>query len=179
MNLESYNQIPKDLQAASGFISKTEPEKVVELSPGAKLIYVYMLDRTKFFVEAQKGEHFETQQTIANACGLEVKSATRALGLFVYHGAIEASVTHKKGMSRHQQWYYRKVNTDIELTQRVDKGRHVSVETGIIYDVIADKTAPSRRSMAKATKEELPEYTDYDVIGIQFEETETEYNYQY
>jgi len=169
MNLESYCKVPKDFLMASGFISKTEPQLVVELTPAAKLIYVYMLDKNKFFLNNLKSEHYETQATIARFCSLEVKTATRLLGLFVHHGALRAELLRKKNVSPHLQWYYREVVTDIELTNKVG-GKHVSVESGVIYDKIAPKTLPKRKGVAKIVNEGIPEYTEEDLIGVVFTE---------
>lgn len=179
MNLKPFCQIPKDFMSSSGFVSKTEDETVVELTASSKIIFAYMLDKTEFFVKDLKSEHFETQATIAEACGVEVKSVTRAMALFVHHGAIRADLIRKLHISPHLQWYYREVVTDIELTKRV-KGKakqHVSMDSGVVYTKIAAKTLPARKELPKQVAEVVPEYSDQDLVGIAFDEQQDEDNF--
>ena len=117
MNLEVFTKIPNDLLACQGFVSKTKTgeAKYVPLIASHKLILVYMISRTKYFVEqVKKGGHYESQESIGKACGIEYKAAGRALRMFVENGVITA----KKGFipgRNNKQWIYTDVDTSIKL----------------------------------------------------------------
>ncbi len=56
-----------------------------ELSLSAKVVYSYMLQRFMFFVKAQEGVYFESQETIAASCGVSRKTVNESLrGLIRY-----------------------------------------------------------------------------------------------
>lgn len=110
MNVDLFYKAPKDLLSCRGFVSKVTGE-VVELSLVAKVVLIYMIDRTAFF----NGNHFETQVTIGKAVGLEFKAAARALKLLVTHGVIEASKERNLSVSPHLCWYYKRVDNTITL----------------------------------------------------------------
>ena len=50
-----------------------------ELSLSAKVIYSYMLQRFMFFVKAQEGVYFESQETIAASCGVSRKTVNESI----------------------------------------------------------------------------------------------------
>lgn len=98
---------------ADGFISKVTGE-AIKLTASGKIIYSYMLTKNEFFTEKLQGQHYESQATIANCCGLEYKAAGTILRTFLDHGVIEGKKLRpdKGGQWR---WYYYKVNTDLML----------------------------------------------------------------
>lgn len=50
-----------------------------ELSLSAKVIYVYMLWRYTFFVKERQGLYFESQETVASACGVSRKTVNESV----------------------------------------------------------------------------------------------------
>ena len=50
-----------------------------ELSLSAKVIYVYMLWRYTFFVKERQGLYFESQETVASACGVSRKTVNESI----------------------------------------------------------------------------------------------------
>lgn len=95
MTTENTNQVKPfimvdyDLLKARGFINpKTGvPEK---LTPNDKLVYVYVRARIKYFVDEKKGEYYDTQEAIANALCMDIKSARKALDKFIEAGVLDA-----------------------------------------------------------------------------------------
>lgn len=130
MEVTPFYKAPKQLFRSCGFVSKTTGD-VVEISLIAKVVFMYMMDRTAFFTDEQKAEHFETQATIGEACGLERKAVARALKLFVDNGAIIAKKQRNLALSPHSQWYYKSVDTTIEMVVR-ESGEMVSMSTGLV-----------------------------------------------
>lgn len=155
MNTEIWTRFPNDLMACHGFVSKVSGE-MISLIPSQKLILAYMMSRTKFFVENLNKDHFETQETIGKACGIEYKAAGRALRLFLDHGVIDGKKSRPQG-SQNMRWTYNKVDTTIDLWVKED---------GVI--VILGSTKP-REAVAEVTGETLPDYSDY---FINYEEPE-------
>lgn len=113
MNTEEFYKLPKSLALADGYISKATGE-AIKLSASGKIIYAYMLTKNGFFTDKMKGQHFESQATIAKACGLEYKAAGTILRAFIEHGVMDGKKLRpeKGGQWR---WHYSKVFTDIVL----------------------------------------------------------------
>ena len=113
MNADEFYKLPKDLARADGFVSKTTGE-AVKITASGKLIYAYMLSRNEFFTGSLKGQHYESQTTIAESCGLEYKVCGNTLRSFIKHGILEGKKLKPEqgGLPR---WYYYKVHTDIKL----------------------------------------------------------------
>lgn len=130
MEIDIYYKAPKQLFNCCGFLSKDTGE-LVELTHSAKIIFMYMMDRTSFFVENQRSEHYETQATIAEACGMEYKAAARALNSFVDHKAIKANKIRNLKVSQHYQWYYKQVDASISLVKKVGND-FICMDTGQI-----------------------------------------------
>ena len=137
MELLPFYQAPKQLFRCNGFISKTTGQPV-ELTHSAKIVFMYMMDRTSFFTDDQKSDHYETQATIADACGMEYKAAARALKSFVEHGAIIAKKQRNLKLSPHSQWYYKSVDTTIELFKK-DGSDYVCMSNGVVIGVTSKK----------------------------------------
>lgn len=108
-----FYKLPQNLCRSSGFISKVTGE-FITLSSSAKIIYSYMLARNKFFVTTRKGEHFETQSTIGDACGVEYRTVLRIMKDFLTHGIIVAE-KQKSGGSGYTRYFYKSVSTDLVL----------------------------------------------------------------
>ena len=113
MEKEQFYMIPKILARADGFISRHTGE-AVPLTSSAKLVYTYMLSRNEFFVVKQNSQHYESQSTVADACGLEYKAAGKILRTFTDHKIIEAQKLRPNAEGQ-WRWFYKKVHTDIAL----------------------------------------------------------------
>lgn len=113
MNTEEFYKIPKSLMMADGYISRRTGEPIA-LTSTAKLVYAYMLSRNKFFTEDLKSQHFETQSTIADACGVEYRAAGKILRSFCEECVLEADKLRPGGEGQ-WRWFYRKVRTDVML----------------------------------------------------------------
>jgi len=114
MDEDSYYKMPTELLSCSGFLSKRTGE-AIGFTSTAKLVLVYMMSRTRFFSEVLSSDHYETQVTIAAACGVEYKAVAKALSLFVEHGVIEAEKVRNTKISPHKCWYYKSVDSDLIL----------------------------------------------------------------
>jgi len=113
VNTEQFYKLPKSLAMANGFIDKNTGEPI-KLTPSSKIIYSYMLEKTRFFTQDLKGQHFECQSTIAKACGLEQKVVGTILRIFLEHGIIEGEKLRPKDGGQ-KRWHYYKVLTDLVL----------------------------------------------------------------
>lgn len=139
MNTEEFYKLPKDLAKADGYVNK-ETGEIVKLSSSAKIIYAYMLNKTDFFTEKLKGQHFETQTTIAKACGLEAKAVGTILRSFLENGAITGKKLRPEGGGQ-WRWYYYKVMTDLVLWQgSVEKHEIIKEEKAVYAEKVAPKT---------------------------------------
>ena len=94
-----------DLSSASGFVSK-ETGEYIKLVPNDKFVYAYIRARIKFFVQEKKGEYYDTQEAIAEALNMDVKSARTCLNKFIAHGIITAE---KKKFRNFSNWRYSEV----------------------------------------------------------------------
>ena len=115
MKEETFYKIPKSLMKATGYYS-LENGKPVILTIAAKLVYTYMLDRLVFFVDKQKGQHFESQQTIADACGLEYKVVGKILRQFMDNGVVFGKKLRPNGRGQ-WRWHYTKIETSLDFWQ--------------------------------------------------------------
>ena len=113
MNVGVFYKAPKDLLGCRGFVSLKDGSRV-ELNSTAKLVLIYMLDRTSYF-SSGGGKHFETQVSIGNGVGVEWKAAARALKTLVDHGVIAAVKERNIAISPHMCWYYKSVRSDVIL----------------------------------------------------------------
>lgn len=113
MNTDEFYKLPKSLAMADGFISKGTGEPV-KLSATGKIIYAYMLTKNEFFTDKLKGQHYESQATIAKFCGVEYKSAGAILRTFIDHGVLEGKKLRpdKGGQWR---WFYYTIHSDVML----------------------------------------------------------------
>ena len=113
MNVDIFYKTPKDLEKAVGYVSCSDGEFKLLRSTDKRII-VYLLDRLNFFVGKLKGEHFESQETIATALGMNYQAVAKCLRDLVEHGFV---VGEKKKPSRggKERWFYYLINTDIVL----------------------------------------------------------------
>lgn len=130
MEVSPFYKAPKQLFRSCGFVSKATGQ-VVELSVSAKIVLMYMIDRSDFFVTEKGKDHFETQSTIGDACGIDRRSAARALKLLVDTGVISAVKQRRLALSPHSQWYYKEVDSSIELVVKSGED-YVSMDTGLV-----------------------------------------------
>lgn len=145
MNTEQFYKLPKDLAKADGYISKTTGE-VLKLSSSAKIIYTYMLSQNEFFTATLKGQHFETQTTIATACGLEAKAVGTILRSFLDNGVMTGKKL-KPDNGGQWRWYYYKVLTDLVLWQgSVEKYEIIKQEVPIPVEKVVPKTTISKKT---------------------------------
>lgn len=89
VSIQSFVQIPHSLMKAKHYLSRTTGEPV-KLNPSEKLVYVRMKDRWKFFTNQGKG-YWDTQQQVADAVGIERKTAMAIIQNFVDHGIFEVA----------------------------------------------------------------------------------------
>lgn len=164
MEVTPFYKAPKQLFRSCGFVSKTG--QIVEMNLTAKVVLMYMLDRTAFFTDEQQAEHYETQATIGDACGIERKAAGRALRLLVDGGVITAVKQRNLALSPHSQWYYKEVDTSVEMVERID-GILVSMDTGELLGVSAD-VEPEQNKEIVVDKPEQDEYIDDFLNSVDF-----------
>lgn len=109
MKDQAWCKAPKNLLACTGIVSSVTGERV-ELSPASKLVLIYMMDRNEFFTNKLKGQHYETQESIGEACGISLKTAGRLLRVFVNHKVITGVKKRNLSASPHRCWYYENVD---------------------------------------------------------------------
>ena len=105
MTIKPYYAMDYDLSRSSGFVSKKTGE-YIKLVPNDKFVYAYIRARIKFFVQEKKGEYYDTQEAIAEALNMDVKSARTCLNKFIAHGIITAE---KKKFRNFSNWRYSEV----------------------------------------------------------------------
>ena len=161
MEVTPFYKAPKQLFRSCGFVNKASGQ-VVEMNLTAKVVLMYMLDRTSFFTDEQNAEHYETQATIGDACGIERKAAGRALRLLVDNGVVIAKKQRNLALSPHSQWYYKQVDVTIDLV--VKQGdEFVSMTTGL---VLGEKI--EEKQEIKIDKPEPDEYIDDFLSSVDF-----------
>ena len=129
MNTEIWCKFPKDLMSCYGFLSKSTGE-LVSLTPLTKMIYVHMLSKNEFFVGKLDCVHYETQQTIADACNSEYQAAGKAVRLFMEHNILFGS-KKRHGGSGQFRWNYKIIDTSISLVKKVGND-FICMDTGQI-----------------------------------------------
>lgn len=138
MDTEQFYQIPKALARADGYISK-ETGEAVKISASGKIIYAYMLTKNEFFTDKLKGQHYESQATIAKFCGVEYKAAGAILRTFLQHGVMKGVKDRNADGSGQRRWFYEKVYTDLMLWEGTVKDFKIIEEQTPKY---AEKVVP-------------------------------------
>ena len=105
MTIKPYYAMDYDLSASAGFVSK-ETGEYVKLVPNDKFVYAYVRARVKYFVDEKKGSYYDTQEAIADALNMDVKSARNCLNKFIKHGIITAK---KEKFRNFSNWRYSEV----------------------------------------------------------------------
>ena len=169
MEVSPFYKAPKQLFRSCGFVRKSD-RMVIDLMITTKVVLMYMIDRVGFF-SVEGGEHFETQATIGDACGIDRRSAARALKLLVDNGVISAVKQRRLALSPHSQWYYKGVDLDIELVERI--GEHlVSMDTGLIVETPDAPDANDRGVRQDVKRSEVNDYSDDFLNSVDFGENE-------
>ena len=151
-----FYKLPQDLCRSSGFVSKVTGE-FVSLTASAKIVYSYMLARNEFFVNKNGGEHFETQSTIGDACGVEYRTVMRIMKDFIDHGVVVAD-KKRVGSTGHVKYFYKRVSADLVLW--------VGKKTSPI--VLGEKPVDNKNEKVQNTQTDC-EYTDEFLAGINWE----------
>lgn len=112
----TFYKAPKNLWRAHGYYSLTTGEEV-PLKESEKIVYTYMLDRLVFFVEKKGGQHFESQDTIAEGCGLEYRVVGRILRGFMDNGILHGEKTRPNGKGQ-WRWLYKKIEKNLKYWSR-------------------------------------------------------------
>ena len=108
--IKPYITVDYDLLKADGFVNK-ETGEFVKLIANDKLLYSYLKARIKYFVIERRGEYYDTQESIANACGMNVTSARKGLAKFRDNGILEAKLQPFKN---YNNWRYSRLH-NLEL----------------------------------------------------------------
>ncbi len=103
---EQYVKLPYTLMAAKGYVNQDTGE-AIKMSQGAKFVYLYLKARNQFFVVERGGEHFESQNTIAEAVGMDLRRVGDIILEFIKNGVVWAE---KEACSNGRRWHYRRVN---------------------------------------------------------------------
>lgn len=85
MNDKPFDKFYWVLREATHYMSVTYPSELIKLTPTDKIIYSFMLHRYNHF----KGNYRDKQGSIADACGLDVKTVHRCIKGLVDNGVIE------------------------------------------------------------------------------------------
>ena len=151
MQTEQFYMMPKSLCMADGFVNKKSGE-LIPLTSSMKLVYMYMVSRNDFFVGKKSGSHYESQATVADACGLEYKAAGKILRTFLDNGVIEGAKLRPNGEGQ-WRWFYHKVHKDLVLW----KG---SLKEYEIIESLAAKPAVKQENKSKP--QSAPSWVDDD-----------------
>lgn len=113
MKKSKFYMMPAWLLCSNGYFSPNTGE-VVKFSEVDKHLYVYLTDCYRFFVEKNEGDMFPSQASIADACGLEIKSVGRAIRNFINHGVITA-VKGKPDKGGRERWFYKHIVPELSV----------------------------------------------------------------
>lgn len=142
---EAFYKIPKSVLCADGYYSP-KTGKAVKLTASAKLIYTYMIGRLTFFTEKQGGDHYESQSTIAEGCGLEYKTAGNILREFLDNDVIRGVKLRPNGKGQ-WRWHYKYINKNLNYWVDVD---------GAVIEVVKEiiSTSPYKKQLAHRPKQD-------------------------
>lgn len=165
MNTEEFYKLPKSLAMSDGYISKKTGE-AVKLSASAKIIYTYMLCKTEFFTETMKGQHYETQKTIAKQCGIEEKAAGAILRTFMEHEVLEGKKLRPNGEGQ-WRWHYYKVHSDVVLWEGTTE-KFELIEEGQSKPKVQEKTKQQYQPKQQQPAWASPSYDPFDESDLPF-----------
>lgn len=138
--VKPFIMVDYDLLKAKGFIDKEG--KPVKLIANDKLVYCYIRARIKYFVEEQKGEYYDTQQAIADALCIDLKSARKSLDKFITAGILHAK---KKLYRNYYNFRYSKIE-DLTLFENGDKKDEIKIIEQKVVE-FRPKVLPKKQSI--------------------------------
>lgn len=162
MNDKPFDKFYWVLRGATHYMSVTYPSELIKLTPTDKIVYSFMLHRYTHF----KGIYRDKQGSIADACGLDVKTVQRCIKGLVDNGVIEIeygakyNISYKKihGLSLYK---VKKIGAEIEETYLDDMQ---------VPDFLKRESKPIKKENIQATNQviatpqpyciEDPFYTD-------------------
>ena len=147
--------IEYELLEARGFVDYTKDkpeERFVSLIANDKLLYAYIRARVKYFVDEKGGEYFDTQEAIADALNMDVKSARKSLSKFIEAGIL---VCEKKKFRNFLNWRYSKVK-DLVLWKKGEKGEPVLVEGRTVKTPLQ----PKQNYVPSKPQQHVPDWLD-------------------
>lgn len=108
--------IHKGLLACTAYISPKTGE-VVKITPLGKLVYASMAARNQYFTKVKGGEHFDTQQAIADSVGSEYVVVGRLIRGFEQNGLIDVEKRQIGGGAMKRN-VYKRVENNLKLVIR-------------------------------------------------------------
>ena len=155
MTIKPFIMMEYELLEAKGFVDyrKDKPEeRFVNLIANDKILYSYIKARVKYFVDEKGGEYFDTQEAIAEALNMDVKSARKSLSKFIEAGIL---VCEKKKFKNFLNWRYSKVK-DLVLWKKDAKGEPV------VFDGRTTKTPlqPKEKPIKSQVQNTVPDWLD-------------------
>lgn len=155
MTIKPFIMMEYELLEAKGFVDYTKDkpeEKFVNLIANDKILYAYIRARVKYFVEEKGGEYFDTQEAIADALNMDVKSARKSLSKFIKAGII---VCEKKKFRNFLNWRYSKVK-DLVLWKKGEKGEPVIFAGRTVKEPLQTK----EKVVVSKVQNTVPDWTD-------------------
>lgn len=155
MTIKPFIMIEYELLEAKGFVDyrKDKPEeRFVNLIANDKILYSYIKARVKYFVDEKGGEYFDTQEAIAEALNMDVKSARKSLSKFIEAGIL---VCEKKKFKNFLNWRYSKVN-DLVLWKKDAKGEPVIFNGRTVKEPLQ----PKEKAVASNMQNTVPDWLD-------------------
>jgi hypothetical protein len=129
MTIKPFVMIEYELLEARGFVNQFTGE-FVTLIANDKLLYAYIKARLKYFVDERKGEYFDTQEAMADALSMDVKSARKSLQKFIEAGVL---VCKKEVFRNYKNWRYSKVH-DLVLWKKGKDGNPEILKTEVVKE---------------------------------------------
>ena len=155
MTIKPFIMMEYELLEAKGFVDYTKDkpeERFVNLIANDKIVYAYIRARVKYFVDEKGGEYFDTQEAIADALNMDVKSARKSLSKFIEAGIL---VCEKKKFRNFLNWRYSKVK-DLVLWKKGEKGKPVLMEGRTVKTSLQSK----EKHVTSKPQQPVPDWLD-------------------
>lgn len=155
MTIKPFIMMEYELLEAKGFVDygKDKPEeRFVNLIANDKILYSYIKARVKYFVDEKGGEYFDTQEAIAEALNMDVKSARKSLSKFIEAGIL---VCEKKKFKNFLNWRYSKVN-NLVLWKKDAKGEPVIFSGRTVKEPLQSK----EKAVVSKVQDTVPDWLD-------------------
>lgn len=94
----AFNKYPLDLFSAVGFRSKVT-EKVVEMNPTMKNIYLHMVLSWAFHIKNGRA-YYESYDQIGRRCGVNGRTVMRAVTVLEEHGVMKVERVRGRGVTK-------------------------------------------------------------------------------